>query len=239
MNNALQAALARRTETRAHVEEAVSRSLDADEAAASAKAEATRRRAEKTRWRDRFKRDHDVWVDDGRKGPPPVLVADARAMQLLSAAEAAEEVTAQTAAERKTVVSAARQADAAAEAAVQQVTLAILADEGDALAREILDRDAETDQMRVRLQGLRPFVPPTDLVRRAAPMEGDWLHVPIPQLRAARTSTVARDPLHTPLHKIGTSEADPAAVQFWQARRESLVSGEESAHLSAAGERAA
>jgi hypothetical protein len=176
---------------------------------------------------------------EGQSGQLPALVPSDRHLAAIATARSTHAASTASVA---TLEAAARDSEAAltaAEAAMEQAVLASLAPEGDALAEQILARDAETEQMRELLRGLRALIPPSALVRRAAPMEGDWIHTPMPELRAAPTSTVARDPLHTPLNKIGTSEAGPAAVEYWRARRALLLSGEDSEPMSATAERAA
>jgi len=113
----------------------------------------------------------------------------------------------------------------AVESAVRAAALAILATEADAIAQQIIDRDAETEAMRQRLVGLRDLVPPSALVRKAAWLPSDWINTPISEL-AALEGAGGRHPArqHTPLNRLDRDEIAPAAIQHWRARLEALLS---------------
>lgn len=240
MHPQLTAALSVRDSARAAHHEAAGVLERARTTATAAQAEATRLEAAERSWIERHSKRLAEWIAAGSKGAQPVLAADAKAQATVGSARAAASAAAQTLARFESAERDSRQTLAVAEAVVDQAVRAVLTTEGDREAEEILREEAALEARRNTLRGLRELVPPTVLVRRAAPMEGDWLHIPMHELRASTPAASPRDRLHTPISQIGTAEVDPAAVEHWQARRASLLSGEDAMPpASAPEERAA
>lgn len=219
--------LAARDAARSRHQEAAAALERARQVHKDAEAEMNRLAGEETRWVERHSKRLSEWIAAGSKGSSPTLVADAKAQQALTSARAASAAAAQALAGFETAERESRQALSAAERAARTAAVTVLAAEGDALAEKIVERDAETDTLRRQLQGLRELVPPSAMVRRAAPAPGDWVTTPIPQLREIETSTsgAGRSRVHTPLNKLDSFEVDSSAIAHWRARLDELLSG--------------
>lgn len=219
-------ALAARIEARTRYQAASEALERARQVHKDAEAEVARLAGEEARWVERHSKRLADWIAAGSKGSSPTLVADAKAQQALTSARAAAVAAAQALTAFETAERESRQALVAAEATARRTAIAILAAEGDALAEKIIERDRETDAMRRQLQGLRELVPPSAMVRRAAPASGDWVNTPIPQLREIEASATGADRsrVHTPINKLDTFEVDPSAVEHWRKRLNDLLS---------------
>jgi hypothetical protein len=164
---------------------------------------------------------------DGKSGELPQLMPPDKHIAAEIAARRTFQAATLAVASLEAAEQQSRQALARAEAAHRDVALAILADEGDALAQRLIDHDAEGEAMRQQLAGLRDLVPPSALVRRAVFLPSDWVNVPLNELRELEAAGGRHTRLRadTPLNKLDRDEIAPEAIEHWRARLESLLSG--------------
>lgn len=122
MNTQLQEAIAARTEAAAELRRRAEITTRARQAAADAQARVGKRAAERAAWIERDSRKVEAHFVDGRNGPAPVLVADAKAVQALMTDEANAAATAAALQRIEAAEHEARDALAAADATVREAS---------------------------------------------------------------------------------------------------------------------
>lgn len=120
-----------------------------------------------------------------------------------------------------------RQALANAESDAHAAAIAVLTQEGDDLAADIAGLLLQVEAKRTQLLGLRGLnVTPTAAVRRVVTAPGDWVNVPMNELRAGVTAGGPESALHVPRDKQAGFEIPVTAVDHWQRRLDALLHGE-------------